>query len=72
MQLPPKAVAEYQKIFKQEFGEDLTFEQAEAQGMKLLRLFQIIYKPIPRKWLKELKGGEKQNGETNIQKKNIT
>jgi len=70
MQLPPKAVTEYQKLYKQEFGRELTYEKAEAQGMKLLRLFQIIYKPIPKKWLKEVKGGETHHGEANVQETN--
>lgn len=72
MQLPPKAIIEYQKLFKQEFGQELTYEEAETQGRKLLRLFQIIYKPIPKKWVKVLKGGELHNGEANLQKTNTT
>lgn len=64
MQLSPKAINEYQNLFKQEFGKELTYEQAEEQAMKLLRLIQIVYQS------KELKGGEMHHGETNIQKTN--
>ena len=41
-----EAIEEYQRIYKSEFGEDITFEEAKEQGNKLLRLFDIIYKPI--------------------------
>lgn len=46
-QISNEAVLEYQKIYKQEFGEEISFEEALEQGMKLLRLFDIIYKPVP-------------------------
>lgn len=44
--LSVNAVLEYQKIYKQEFGEEITFDEAKEQGMRLLRLFDIVYKPI--------------------------
>lgn len=44
-----QAVLEYQQIYKKEFGIDITLEEALEQGMELLRLFNIIYKPITLK-----------------------
>lgn len=49
--LSKKAVEEYLQIYKKEFGIELSFEKAEIESMKLLRLFKIIYKPVDRKEL---------------------
>ena len=51
--LSKKAIEEYKAIYKKEFGKDITDAEAEEQGMRLLRLFQIIYKPIPKSWVKK-------------------
>lgn len=51
--LPKKAIEEYRAIYKKHFGKDISDAEAEEQGMNLLRLFQIIYKPIPKSWLKK-------------------
>lgn len=40
--LSPQAVEEYRKIFKKEFGEDISYEEAELQGTRLVKLFQIF------------------------------
>jgi len=40
--LSHKAVEEYRKIFKKEFGEDISYEEAEQQGTRLLKLFEIL------------------------------
>lgn len=50
--LPKKAIDEYKAIYKKHFGKDISDSEAEEQGMRLLRIFQIIYKPIPKSWLK--------------------
>lgn len=51
--LPKKAIEEYKTIYKKQFGKEITNAEAEEQGTRLLRLFQIIYKPIPKSWLKK-------------------
>lgn len=44
--LSRRAVEEYQAIYLKVFGEQISYEEASYQGMKLLRLFKIIYRPI--------------------------
>jgi hypothetical protein len=57
--LSKQAVMDYQKIYKQTFGEEISYEEAERQGIRLLRLFRIIYRPIPKGWPSQIqKGGE--------------
>ncbi len=50
--LSNQAVTEFKKIYKKEFGEEISDKEALEKGEKLLRLFQIIYKPIPKEWHK--------------------
>lgn len=45
--LSKQAVTEFQAIYKKEFGEDISIEKADELGTKMLRLFKLIYKPIP-------------------------
>lgn len=52
--LSEKAIASFQQIYKQEFGAEISRDEAIAMGTKLLRLFQLIYQPIPKEWLEEL------------------
>lgn len=37
-----QAVEEYRKIFKKEFGTDISHEEAKLQGTRLVKLFQIL------------------------------
>ncbi len=52
--LSKKAIDEFKAIYKKEFGQEISDAEAQEKGMKLLRFFKIIYKPIPKK----IKGGE--------------
>lgn len=49
--LPREAILEYQEIYKKEFGQEISYDDAREQGTKLLRLFGLIYRPIPKSWL---------------------
>jgi len=52
--LSQQAISEYMTIYKQQFGEEITQDEANRQGSKLLRLMRLIYRPIPKDWLEEL------------------
>ncbi len=63
--LSEKAVRDFQRIYKKEFGIELSYEDASEQGVKLLRLFSLIFTTIPKEWLKQSRKrerGEKNNG----------
>lgn len=47
IRLSDKAIKEYQAIYREEFGEELSVEQAQEQGLRLLRLFRILVQPLP-------------------------
>ena len=45
--LSPDAIREYKEIYKAEFGIELTDAEAEEQGLRLLRLFSLLLRPLP-------------------------
>ena len=40
--LSKQAIKEYQDIFKKEFGQDLSYIEAEEQGTRLLKFFELL------------------------------
>lgn len=59
--LSKKAIQEYQEIYKEVYGKELPYEKAVEGGTTLLRLFKLIYHPLPKEWLEQFeksKGGE--------------
>ena len=41
------AIKQYQKIYKDCFGEEISEEQAELSGSRLVELFRVILQPDP-------------------------
>ena len=52
--LSKQALSDFKSIYKQEFGESISDQEAKEKGEKLLRLFSLIYKPIPKDWIKKV------------------
>jgi hypothetical protein len=46
--LSDKAIEKYRRIYKKEYGKEISTEEAREQGENLVRLFKVIYKPIPK------------------------
>ena len=42
MRISPEATEEFKKIYKEEFGDDLTDDQAQECALRVLRLFQLL------------------------------
>ena len=49
MRLSDKAIEEFREIYKKQFKEELSVEEANEKGLELLKFMKAIYKPIPRK-----------------------
>lgn len=43
MYLTDDEVLQFQAIYRQQFGKDISKEDALEQGIKLVRLFEIVY-----------------------------
>ncbi len=48
MQLSNKHILQFQSLYKECFGKEISDKQALEQGTQLLRLIQIIYKPMTK------------------------
>ncbi len=49
MTLSQTAIEEFKQIMKEEQGVELSDERAREAAEKLLSLFKVIYRPIPKK-----------------------
>lgn len=41
-----EAIEEFQQIYKETYGKEISFDEASEKASKLLKFFNIIYKPI--------------------------
>jgi hypothetical protein len=65
--LSEKRIAEFQALYKRHFGEDLSKEEAYEKGVRLIRMVQLVYRPITEKqyqdWQERRKEREKEKSE---------
>ena len=47
MRLSQTAITEFQELYHRKIGVRIGDDQANDLGIKLLRFFQLIYRPIP-------------------------
>jgi hypothetical protein len=47
--LSDEQIRKYQEIYKNRFGKEISREEAYEQGIKLIRLIKLTYKPITEK-----------------------
>ena len=55
------ALQAFKKIWVEEFGEEISNEQAMELGTSLLTLFHHIYRPVKKDWLEAVSDEEKLN-----------
>lgn len=54
MQVSPKALAEFKAIYKEQFGKDLTDQETYDKASNLLRLMDVVYRPMTKQDLEEV------------------
>ena len=47
-------VKEFQILYKNRFGKEISRERAYEEGVKLIRLIKLIYKPMTEREYKQL------------------
>lgn len=52
-----KSLAEFKRIYKEGFGEELSNQEAIEKATKFLNLMKVILKPIPTEVFKDGKNG---------------
>lgn len=51
--LSRNAVTEFQEIYQEELGTEISYEEAAERAEKFLRLFKTVCQSIPEDWLKK-------------------
>jgi hypothetical protein len=47
--LSEEAIEDYRQIYKEEFGKEISFEEANKQGTNLVELYRLILKNSPKR-----------------------
>src|SRR5271154_2422318 len=50
-----EALEEFKRIWKEEFGEDISDQKALDSGIALLTIMNVVYRPIKKSWLEDQK-----------------
>jgi hypothetical protein len=53
--LSDEQIIKYQALYENYYGKEISREQASEQGMRLIRLFKVLYGPISEDEYKELR-----------------
>lgn len=48
MELDEKSIQEFIRVYRSAYGEELSLEEARETATRLLRLYQIVYRPTPQ------------------------
>ena len=48
MHLTDEDIAKFQALYKKHFGKEISKARAHDEGIKLVRLMQLIYKPMTK------------------------
>ena len=52
MRLSERAIKKFKEIYKEEFGEKLSNQEAMEKATKFLNLMRVIMRPIPKEMIK--------------------
>lgn len=63
MLLTSNQITRFQEIYQKRFGKKISREEALEKGIKLVRLMQIVYRPITKEEYKKLQARRKQTGD---------
>lgn len=61
--LSDEQITKFQTLYKNRFGKEISREEAYEQGVKLIRLIELIYKPMTKE---EYKIVQKRRKETKL------
>lgn len=61
--LAEEQIKAYQTLYKNRFGKEISREEAYEQGAKLIRLIELIYKPMSEAEYKKLQQHRQKTGD---------
>jgi len=48
-----EAIKSFQELYLQEYGEEISDEEATQLGIKLLTLINHVYRPVKKEWINQ-------------------
>lgn len=61
--LSHEQIKKFQTLYKNRFGKEISREEAYEQGVKLIRLVELIYKPMTEAEYKQLQERRRETGD---------
>ena len=61
--LSDEQITKFQTLYKNRFGKEIGREEAYGQGAKLIRLVELVYKPMTEDEYKQLQKRRKETGD---------
>jgi len=62
--LSDEQITKYQTLYKNRFGKEISREEAYERGAKLIRLIELIYKPMTEDEYKQLQKRRKDTDDS--------
>jgi len=57
MHISKSDIAKFQRLYKAHFGVDLDYQSAYVKAAKMVRMVEIVHKPITKEQRKKLQNG---------------
>ena len=61
--LSDEQVTKFQALYKKQFGKEISKEEALEKGVKLVRMMQLIYKPMTEAEYQKVQERRRQTGD---------
>lgn len=61
--LSDKQVIAFQALYKKHFGREISLEESYEKGVKLVRLIELVYKPMTKEDYQKLKDRQEKTGD---------
>ena len=61
--LTENEVSKFQELYRKRFGKEISREEAYEQGAKLIRLVELIYKPMTEAEYQQLQERRRETGD---------
>ena len=61
--LSNEQVTKFQTLYKKRFGKEISREEAYEKGVKLIRLVELIYKPMTEAEYQQLQERRRETGD---------
>ena len=70
MRISDQKISEFQELYKNNFGEDISTDKAREMGTKLITLLEVVYKPCTQSEDNYLNNSKQHEEQASVHKKN--